>query len=100
MSIRASWLTSYQSKIKSTFPSECQTELICTTKSHIFAACPGDPPNTQPHSVGGYLITSARYGSDRELLLQAGRASATRHWDQLKETPDKELKFHISDIFA
>jgi hypothetical protein len=57
-----------------------------------------EPDHSELHKAGDYLLTSARYETDRELLLHSASLYASQRWQDLKEDIAKELKFDPSEV--
>jgi hypothetical protein len=52
------------------------------------------------HKTGDFILTKRRYEAERELLLDSSRTHAIHQWSQLKEHPEKETKFQMTEIIA
>lgn len=47
-----------------------------------------------------YVLTSSKYTLERDVLFDFAKAQAVEQWQAMKETPDKDTKFQLSDLLA
>jgi hypothetical protein len=47
-----------------------------------------------------YVLTSSKYTLERDVLSDFAKAQASAQWQATKETPEKDIKFQLSDILA
>jgi hypothetical protein len=48
--------------------------------------------------IGGFILTEEQYSIVKEALLEHAKESAVLQWQQLKDSPEAEIKFDISII--
>ncbi|KAH7109070.1 hypothetical protein B0J11DRAFT_586676 [Dendryphion nanum] len=87
------------SKVETTFPKHCQGEVRNRLEAHIVAAYK-ERSGSEPHVIGSLLLTAVRYASEQDVLMASAKAHAAHQWQQLKETPEKDLKFQMPEIVA
>jgi hypothetical protein len=89
-----------KTNIKDCFPTDCHKELIDTVEQQIGTTYKQQKPMSKLHRAGDLIITEAIFERERGVLLDLAKMHATKQWSQLKENPDKDLKFQMSDIIS
>jgi hypothetical protein len=57
--------------------------------------------NSMPiYQFGNFIVSSTTYDNDRRTLFGYAEADAISQWQQLKELPEKDVKYSISNITA
>lgn len=94
------------SKIEECFPLACHEYLIEKLEERIMVtyqqriAQTTTPDRPLLYRTADFLLTTVRYDSERELILHSARAHASETWQQLKQNPEKDLKFQLTQILA
>ncbi|KAH7381543.1 hypothetical protein BKA66DRAFT_464411 [Pyrenochaeta sp. MPI-SDFR-AT-0127] len=52
----------------------------------------------KPFRVGSFLLTEAYRKQEQAVLLEYAKVDAASQWEQLKENPEKDIKFSLSNI--
>jgi hypothetical protein len=89
-----------QTNIKDSFPTDCHRELFDTVEQQICTMYKQQKPMSNLHRVGDFIITEATFDREKGILLDLAKTHAIKQWTQMKEDPDKDPKFQMSDIIS
>ena len=83
--------------MKDCFPLDCQNDVASIVEEKIRNLYQQSPGHTL-YRVGDYIVTEEAYAREHIILLNQAKSHALSIWSQLKEYPDTDHKFQVSEI--
>lgn len=79
------------------FPESLREHMVSRMEHSVVAAAK-EKSEFNVHCTGGFILTEEQYSIEREVLLKHTRLSAVDQWQQLKDSPEADIKFDMSII--
>ncbi|KAF2679452.1 hypothetical protein K458DRAFT_422269, partial [Lentithecium fluviatile CBS 122367] len=82
-----------EAKVQIATPQAVKDGIVETLIRHTMEAC-----RSEVLQIQHYVVKSSKYTLERDVLLDIAKAQALSQWEVMKETPDKDVKFQLTDI--
>jgi hypothetical protein len=79
------------------FPESLYGHLQRKAEQHLVAALT-NKTDSDYHCFGTVVLTSEQYAAEQKNMLDLAKEDAAAQWQQLKDNPDHEIKFILSNI--
>jgi len=84
-------------RITAEFPASLKDHVMQKVEQSIITSVQQEP-SLQVLRVGDFILTPQRYDRERGALIVLAETDAISQWEQLENSPEKEIKYSLSNI--